>query len=240
MMKIAKASVAALFLAVITMATAKAQTANTYRTNVLLNLTFSLTSYEQQYIYFTTNGLKGPYAPTAATGQVTTDGIIRAIGKQAQITGDLSNAKLYMRLSWTNADDITNRNITSDIIIRTGTQDTVVNSHILVDLPITLLAGQFSSVSTLRATLSGTTNVTEYANCNVQLLTGPGRFTLQGIATVKSTSLVNGRTLIDRTPFPTSFTASVSGSGILGFHQAEWKGTVMGSGQKVEIQQVSP
>jgi hypothetical protein len=227
MMKIAKAAVALLFLAVVTMATADAQTTNF---NVLLNLTFSLTSYEQQYVFFTTNGLKGPYALTAQTGTVATDGIIRAIAQRAQITGDLSNAKLYMRFSWTNANDIT-----QDIIIRRGTEDTVVNNYILVNFP--------DSVSTVRATLTGTTNVTEYANCNVQLATGLnglGSFNLNGIATVKSASLFNGRTLIDRTPHKSSFTASVSGSGSLGFHRAEWKGTVMGSGQKVEIQQVSP
>jgi hypothetical protein len=41
--------------------------------------------------------------------------------------------------------------------------------------------------------------------------------------------------LIDPTPTPQSFTASVAGSGSIGFHQAEWKGMVIGSGQKVEI-----
>ena len=233
MIKIAKAPVATVFLAVVTMVTANAQTTNT---SLLLNLTFSLTSYEQQYVIVATNAS----APTAVTGKVTTDGIIRAIGKQAQITGDLSNAKLYLRLSWTNTD-----NITRDIIIRRGTEDTVVNNYILVDLSLTLFAhplrGEFSdSVSTLRATLTGTTNLTEYANCNVSLGTSQGSFAAHGIATVKSASLFNGRTLIDRTPFPTSFTASVTGSGSFGFHRVEWKGTVMGSGAKVEIQQVSP
>lgn len=226
MIKIAKAAVALVSIAVVTVATANAQT-NIYRTNVLLNLTFSLTSYEQQYVFLTTNGFNGPYAPTAATAKIATDGVVRAIAKQAQITGDLSNAKLYMRLSWTNAG-----NVTRDIIIRRGTDDIAVNNYILLNFP--------DSVSTLRATLTGTTNVTDYANCNVSVGTSQGSFTLHGIATIKSASLLNGRTLIDRNPYPTSFTASLSGSGSLGFHQAEWKGTVMGSGQKVEIQQVSP
>jgi hypothetical protein len=242
MIKIAKAAVATVFLAVVTMVAANAQTANTYRTNLLLNLTFSLTSYQQGYTFFTTNGILGPYAPTALTGKIATDGVIRSIAKDAKITGDLSNAKLYMRLSWTNAITLANAgDLTTDIIIRRGTEDIVVNNYILVDLRIALLTGQlFGSVRTLRATVSGTLNVTEYANCNVSVGTTQGSFALHGIATVNSASLLNGRTLLDLTPFPTSFTASVTASGGVGFHPAAWKGTVMGSGAKVEIQQVSP
>ena len=87
--KIAKIAVGALFLAVITTATANAQT-NSYRTNVLLNLTFSLTAYEQTYVFLSTNGFSG-YGPTAKTSKVATDGVIRAIAKQAHITNDLSS-----------------------------------------------------------------------------------------------------------------------------------------------------
>jgi hypothetical protein len=225
--KIAKVAVGALLLAVITMATANAQT-NSYRTNVLVNLSFSLTAYEQTYIFLSTNGFGGPYAPTAKTAKVATDGVIRAIAKQAHITNDLSNAKLYWRLSWTNSDDVTR-----NIIIRRGGEDTVVNNFIF-DLSFP------DSVTTLRATLAGTTNTTDYANCNITLGSSQGSFSLQGIATIKSGSLYNGKTLIDRSPSPISFTASVAGSGSIAFHQAEWKGTVMGSGQKVEIEQISP
>jgi hypothetical protein len=222
--KIAKIAVGALFLTVITMATANAQT-NSYRTNVLLNLSFSLTAYEQTYIVLSTNLA----APTAKTDKVATDGVIRAIAKEAHVTGDLTNAKLYWRLSWTNADDVTR-----NIIIRRGTEDTVVNNFIF-DLSFP------DSVTTLRATLAGTTNTTDYANCNISLHSpSQGYFSLQGIATIKSGSLYNGKTLIDRSPSPTSFTASVAGSGSIAFHRAEWQGTVMGSGQKVEIEKISP
>src|SRR5260370_5080460 len=167
MIKIAKVAVGALLLAVITLATANAQT-NSYRTNVLLNLSFTLTSYQQYYIFLTTNGFGGPYAPTAQTGKVTTAGVIQAVARQANITGDLSNAKLYMRTSWINADDVTRGNVTTGIIIRRGTVDTPVDNYILVSFP--------DNVSTLRATLSGTTNVTGYANCNVSLGTSQGSF----------------------------------------------------------------
>jgi len=224
--KIAKIAVGALFLAVITTATANAQT-NSYRTNVLLNLTFSLTAYEQTYVFLSTNGFSG-YGPTAKTSKVATDGVIRAIARQAHITNDLSNAKLYWRLSWTNADDVT-----SNIIIRRGGEDTVINNFVF-DLSFP------DSVTTLRATLAGTTNTTDYANCNITLGSSQGSFSLQGIATIKSGSLFNGKTLIDRSPSPISFTASVAGSGSIGIHRAEWKGTVMGSGQKVEREQISP
>jgi hypothetical protein len=226
MQKIVKVAVIALLFAVMTLAKVHAQT-NAYRTNVLLNLTFKLTGYEQVYLFFSTNGIKGPYAPSAKTSSVVTDGVIRSIAKQAHITNDVSSVKLLYRLSWTDPNDISR-----DIIIRRGGEDFVVNNYILVNFP--------DSVSTVRATLNGTTNVTDYANCNVSLGTSSGSFTLHGLATIKSGSLFNGKTLIDPTPTPQSFTASVAGSGSVGFHQAEWKGTVMGSGQKVEIVPVSP
>lgn len=113
-----------------------------------------------------------------------------------------------------------------------GTNDMVVNNFISVSFP--------DSVTTLKATLAGTTNATDYANCNATLSTGHGSFSLHGIATLKSASLFNGKSLIDLNPYPTTFTATVSGSGSLGFHRAEWKGTIMGSGQKVESTLVSP
>jgi len=228
MQKIAKLAVIALSLTVMTMARVQAQTnTDTYRTNVLINLTFKLTGYEQVYLFLSTNGFKGPYAPSAKTSSVVTDGVIRSIAKQAHITNDVSSAKLFYRLSWTDPNDISR-----DIIIRRGAEDFVVNNYILVNFP--------DSVSTVRATLNGTTNVTDYANCNVSLGTSSGSFTLHGLATIKSGSLFNGKTMIDPTPTPQSFTASVAGSGSIALHQAEWKGTVMGSGQKVEIVPVSP
>jgi hypothetical protein len=227
--KIAKAAVGALFLAVFTLATANAQTNSYYRTNVLLNLSLSLTVYEQIYTSFPTNA-GGGIVPTAKTDKVVTAGVIKAIAKQAHITNDLSNAKLYWRLSWTtNSDDVTR-----EIIIRTPGQDTVINNFIF-DLSFP------DSVTTLRATLAGTTNTTDYANCSVTLRSpSQGVFFLQGVATIKSGSLFNGKSLIDRSPQPISFTASVAGSGSIGFHQAEWQGTIMGSGQKIEREQISP
>src|SRR6185369_3624832 len=55
MIKIAKIAVGALFLVVFTLATANAQTNSYYRTNVLLGLSITLTSYEQNYIFLSTN-----------------------------------------------------------------------------------------------------------------------------------------------------------------------------------------
>jgi hypothetical protein len=230
MIKIAKVAVGMLLLQVITIATANAQTnENLYRTNVLINLSFSLTAYEQTYVYPSTNIFGGGYVPTVRAAKVATDGVIKGIARRANITGDLSNAKLYWRLSWTtNSDDVTR-----NIIIRRGTEDTVINNFIFdLNFP--------DSVTTLRTTLVGTTNTTDYANCNISLNSSQGSFSLQGIATIKSGSLYNGKSLIDRSPSPISFTASVAGSGSIAFHRAEWKGTVMGSGQKVEIEEISP
>lgn len=225
MTKLLNAALLGSLLILMPLARADAQT-NTYRTNVLLNLTFNLTSYEQVYLFLSTNGFKGPYAPSAKTSKAPTAGIISAIASQGHIPGNLSNAKLYYRLSWTDPNDVSR-----DIILRIGNMDTNVNNYVLVSFP--------DSVTQQRATLSGTTNATDYANCNVSLGTSRGSFTLHGIATLKSASLTSNGHVIDHRLFPTSFSASVAGSGSIGIHQAEWKGTVMGAGQKVEIEQVS-
>jgi hypothetical protein len=223
MQKITKLATISLLFAVMTVARLHAQT-NTYRTNVLLNLSFKLTGYEQVILAFATNG---PFVKSAKPASIATDGVIRAIAKQAHITNDLSAAKLLYRVSWTDPDFLSH-----DIIIRRGTEDYIVNNYILVNFP--------DSVSQERAALNGTMNVTDYANCNVSLGTSSGSFTLHGLATIKSGSLFMGRTLVDPTPTPQSFTASIAGSGSIGFHRCEWKGTVMGSGQKIEVEQVSP
>jgi hypothetical protein len=234
MQKIVKLATIALLFAVMTLARVHAQTnTNTYRTNVLLNLSFKLIGYEQVYMVLSADTNVPPLASARAVSIATGD-VIRAIAKQAHITNDVSEAKLMYRLSWTDPNDISH-----DIIIRRGSEDYVVNNYILVSFP--------DSVTHVRATLNGTTNVTDYANCNVSLGTSSGSFTLHGLATIKSGSLFYNGRLIDPTPTPQSFTASVAGSGSIGlpiginnFHRAEWKGTVMASGQKVEAVQESP
>jgi hypothetical protein len=219
MIKMAKVTMVAVLLAVTPLARVNAQT---NRTSVLLNLTFNLTSYEQTYLE------SGTIIPSARTAKVNTASLITAIAKDAHITGDMSTAKLYWRLSW-----IGTNGISSDFIIRKGTNDYLVGgdsasfNYFLISFP--------DKVATTRANLNGTITSTDFANCNVSLGTSSGSFTLHGIATRKSSSLLNGKTVIDLTPFTTSFTASVAGSGSISFHQAEWKGTVMGSGQLVEI-----
>lgn len=225
MTKLIKAALLGSLIAVMPLAKINAQ--NTYRTNVLLNLSFTLTSYEQVYEFFSTNGFGGPYVPSAKTSKASTASIIQAIASYGHIPGNMANAKLYYRLSWIGTNDISR-----DIILRVGNLDTNVNSYVLVSFP--------DSVTSQRATLSGTTNAVDYANCNVSLGTSLGSFTLHGIATIKSASLMMGGHLIDTRPFPTSFSGTVSGSGSIGFHQAEWKGTVLGASQKVEVEQVSP
>jgi hypothetical protein len=232
MKKIANVLAVGLLLALMTITRANAET-NSLRTNVLLNLTFNLTAYKQDYVFLSTNEFNGPYAPTAKISKVATAGIIKAIRAYAHITNNLSTAMLYWRLSWTNSADITR-----NVILRKpggsimGTNDTVVDNYINMSFP--------DSVSTVSATLSGTTNMSEYANCKVTLNTSVGSFTLYGIGTIKSASLTSGGHVIDPTPSPLSFSVPVSGSGSIGSRQAEWKGTVTGSGQKVEIEQISP
>jgi len=226
-MKIAKVAAVGLLLASLPVARANAQT-NTYRTNVLMNLTFNLTAYEQVYFFFSTNA----YTPAAKISKIATAGIIKAVASQARITNHLDNVKLYWRFSWSDPNDVS-----QDVILRNpggalmGTNDTVVNNFITVSFP--------DSVTATQSTSGGKTSTTEYANCNVNLGTSQGAFALHGLATRRLSSLLDGRTLIDPNPYPISFTATVAGSGSVGFHQAEWKGSIIGSGQKVEVEQVS-
>jgi hypothetical protein len=112
-----------------------------------------------------------------------------------------------------------------------GTNDMVITNYLNLSFP--------NTVTTSTPTLSGATNSTDYASCIVSLLTRQQSFDLHGLATIKSGSLFIGKTMIDPTPTPKSFTITLLGSGSIGFHQAEWKGTITGSGQKVEIVQVS-
>lgn len=220
------------FLATALFSEVKAQETNTYRTNVLINITFNLTSYEQVYL------ITDVLVPSAKTSKVATSGIIRTIAQHARITGDMSNTKLYYRLSWSDPT-----NVSSDMILRNpgghimGTNDAVVNSWISLSFPDT--------VTSVQAAVDGTTNATDYANLSATLNnTSPdGTFTLHGIATIKSGSLFYNGKVIDRYPNPKSFISTVTGSGNIGYYpyrQLEWKGTVTGSGQKVEVTQVSP
>jgi hypothetical protein len=112
-----------------------------------------------------------------------------------------------------------------------GTNDMVITNYLNLSFP--------DSVTASTPTLSGTTNTTDYASCKVSLLTSQQSFDLRGLATVKSGSLFYGKTMIDPTPTPKSFNITLLGSGSVGFHIAEWKGTITGSGQKVEFVQVS-
>lgn len=228
MTKIVKMVGVGLLLTVLPVARISAQT-NSYRTNVnvLINLSFSLTAYEQAYVILST----GFGTPTARTVSVATGGIIKSIRDSAHLTNNVDNAKLYWRHSWSGSNDPSD-----DVILRNpggfimGTNDFVVNNYLNVTFP--------DKVTTLRATLTGTLNSTDYANCSATLGTSQGSFALHGLATIKSGSVFNGKTLIDPSPAPISFTVAVAGSGSIAFHQAEWKGTIIGSGQKVEVTRV--
>jgi len=72
-MKIAKLLAVSGLLAVALFSRVHAQETNSYRTNVLINVTFNLTSYEQVYLFLSTNGFNGPYVPSAKTSKVSTE-----------------------------------------------------------------------------------------------------------------------------------------------------------------------
>ena len=205
---------------------------NSYGTNVLINLSFNLIAYEQFYNILSPDGFNGPYLPTVKTEKVGTSSVIKSIHDQAHITDNLDGAKLFLRISLSNPSQLS-----LDVILRNpngaimGTNDMVVTNYLILSFP--------ESVTATAPTLSGATNSTDYASCMVSLGTSQQNFALRGLATIKSGSLFYGKTMIDPIPAPKSFTITLLGTGGVDFHRAERKGTITGSGQKVEIVQVS-
>jgi len=203
---------------------------NSYGTNVLINLSFNLTAYEQSYNF--PNGVGGSYIPIVKTANVGTSSVIKSIHDFAHITDNLEGAKLCWRISWSDPSQFS-----QDVILRNpngaimGTNDMVITNYLKFSFP--------DSVTASTRTPSGATNSTDYASCLVSLATAQQSFDLRGLATIKSGGLFIGKTMIDPTPTPKSFTITLLGSGSVGFHLAEWKGTITGSAQKVEIVQVS-
>jgi hypothetical protein len=205
---------------------------NSYGTNVLINLSFNLTAYEQSFSFQSPDGFNGPYLPIVKTVTVGTSSVIKAIHDFAHLTDNLDGAKLCWRITWSGPSQFS-----QDVILRNpngaimGTNDMVVTNYLNLSFP--------DSVTASTPTVSGATNSTDYASCIVSLGTIQESFGLHGLATIKSGSLFYGKTVIDPNPVPKSFTITLLGSGAFGFHRAEWKGTITGSGQKVEIVQTS-
>src|SRR4026208_1627780 len=67
---------------------------NSYGTNVLINLSFNLTAYEQSYSF--PNGIGGPYLPIVKIAKVGTFNVIKSIHDLAHITDNLDGAKLCL------------------------------------------------------------------------------------------------------------------------------------------------
>lgn len=205
---------------------------NSYVTNVLINLSFNLTGYEQSFSFQSPDGFNGPYLPIVKTAKVGASSVIKSINDFAHITDNLDGAKFYWRITWFGP-----RQFNQDVILRNpnggimGTNDMVVTNYLNLSFP--------DSVTTVTPAGSGATNSTDYAHCIVSLATAQQSFDLHGLATIKSGSLLFGKTMIDPNPVPKSFVITALGSGAFGFRLAEWKGTITGSGQKVELVRTS-
>src|SRR5215813_12867167 len=90
---------AGLLFTVLPAASINAQT-NSYGTNVLINLSFNLTAYEQFYNLLSTNGPFYSYLPIVKTAKVGTTNVIKSIQDVAHITDNLDGAKLCLRMTW--------------------------------------------------------------------------------------------------------------------------------------------
>src|SRR5690349_16274319 len=110
------------------------QTNYSYGTNVLINLSFSLTAYEQFYDF-------NAYRPFVKTEKFGTSSVIKSIHDQAHITDNLDGAKLCLRLSWSDPSQLSR-----DVILRNpngaimGTNDMVVTNYLILSFPESVTA----------------------------------------------------------------------------------------------------
>ena len=207
-----------------------------FRTNVLLACTISLSAFVQGITPLSTNfGL-----PTIDPGRVGTGDIIKAIADEiGHGTNNPVGGKLYL------ITDIGDPNSSSKFILRTATNDFDVSQFFSISIPAIRSFSFFGStphylVRTERGNFkAGTFNDSSFTIVGFSLSTSKADFDVQGLGSLRSTSIKDKNKLILSDPFPSSMTVAVSGSGAGSFSQSRqkmvFKGTATLSGRKIEI-----
>jgi len=196
-------------------------------TNLLLNVSVSLTAYVQQYTTVGTN----EFAETAQAQKISPTDFVSAL-----ISGfpsnDLSGAKLMMR--W---KDVGTTNSTFDFILKKGDSETSLNfSTNHPQAVFTLNGADSSDIVTRRKAGNGTTNSLEYILLNYGFTNPKGSAnSLSGFSKIKSASLLAGKQVISMDPEFSAVNSAVTGGGNVGGRIAVFKGTINIGGRKVEV-----
>jgi hypothetical protein len=211
-----------------------------FRTNILLACSISLTALVQGLTPLGTNfGL-----PTIDPTRIGSGDVIKAIATEiGHGTNNPVGGKLYL------ITDISDPNAPSKFVLRTTTKDYDVSQYLTLAFPATrrydFIFGFPSPtahqlVTTERANFkAGTFTDSTYTIVGFSLSTSQADFDVQGLASYKATSVKDGNKLISSTPFPTSISVAVSGSGAgtvpQGRRKMVFRGTVTLGGRKIEI-----
>lgn len=194
-------------------------------TNLIFNVSIGMQTMQQDFIPVTTNSI----LLTIRNGRFSSQDLVNVIAGTALFqTNNLSGGKLLFRVSDLGPDR------TAQFIIRKATNDVDVSSFLQLGFP----AG---TVTSKAPGPNGTTNATDYTIVSLYLYGGnpAGYFDndgAQGFATVKNTSVFNGRQLIQAEEFPAVIAANIAGMGYAaGGKRTFFKGTLLLSGRRVEM-----
>jgi hypothetical protein len=210
----------ALFALVCGIASALAQNASAQNasTNLVLTMGWNLTAYIQ-----TTNesGL-----PSVTVTKFATKDIAAALGQnQGQSSNQLISAKALLRFI-----SIGTTNEALNAILRTSAGDTVVDTNLFVSL-----LGS-PEVDTLRGIGNGKTQGTAYSVMECDLTTTNLSFKTKGRNKFTDRSLTAGKVLVDIRRYPTTCSASLTGTGTVGTNNAVFIGTFTLTSPEVETQ----
>ena len=222
---------------------------NSFRTNIVLNVSVSLSALVQNISLLRSNNL---LFSVGRPMKVDTKGVISSLsGLQTSITSSDtfttngstiitntifttntlptfgSNAKLLFQYT-----DVGTSTQSTGFLVRAGTNDTDISAYLQL-----FFSDSSTSVRNLRTNENrGTITETDYILSELRLQnTAKGDFAVQGFTTRPATTVVNNGQIIGSGTFPTAIIAQVAGQGHVGNQNAIFRGTVTAADRKIEI-----
>jgi len=192
----------------------------------VLTATLNLTVYIQQ----PTND--SSVFKTTTTQKLATKDIVAAIAADLGLSADPLTSKLL--LIYNGVGDTTT-NAILNAVLRTGGGDTNINGIFSLDFPSRLSVLDNLTVATERPNPNGTSQRLEYSIMSVSVTTSNLSFQTQGQVKLSESSITSGRTIVDSRAFPTTYNASITGSGTVGTNSAVFNGAFVAGSRKVEV-----
>ena len=197
----------------------------TFHTNAVFNVTFSLPGVQQNVLVLGTNR----FIFTAIPAKIANAQIIQALAPNFPST-DLSKAILMFKTA-----DVGTSEVRSFFILRAGTNEVDLSPFFSFALP--------SAYATISAqtlgSIASTTNQTDYTAMQIGLQSSALSFDLQGFSNFKMSSTVDHGKVIQTQPFPTTMTVTVDGPGSAQGFPISFHGSVAFTGRKLEVVQDS-